>query len=137
MGNISKTGTRKIKDVIGYAEIPKGSGLYFMDSTSAAQEVLTALRAAGSQLIIFSTGTVNPSGGPGIVPVLKITSNPNTALFMKDHVDLDVSKVLQGTKTLDDASEILMETLVRAVTGRFTKGEVFRTCDFSPIPTGL
>ncbi len=137
LGAISKTGTRKITDVIDYAEIPEGRGLYFMDSPSAAHEVLTALAAAGTQLVIFSTGTGNPSGGPGTVPILKITGNPHTASHMKDHIDLDVSKVLLGAMNLDEASEILMGMLGKVVKGRLTRGEVLKTWDFSPIPTGL
>jgi altronate dehydratase large subunit len=137
LGAIAKAGTKKINDVIDYAEIPRNHGLYFMDSPSAAQEVLTALAASGSQLVIFSTGTGNPSGGPGMIPILKITGNPNTALHMKDHIDLDVSNVLLGVMSLDEASEALMSTLSKVVKGRLTRGEVLRTWDFSPIPTGL
>ena len=70
LGAILKAGTSPIQDVLGYAEVPTRPGLYFMDSPSAATEVLTGLSAAGAQIILFSTGTGNPVGNP-ISPVLR------------------------------------------------------------------
>jgi len=137
LGAILKSGTRKISDVIGYAEIPKGKGLYFMDSPSAAHEVLTALTAAGSQLVIFSTGTGNPSGGPGVTPIIKVTGNPRTASFMFDHIDVDISQVLLGSMDIDDAYNSIYNTMVKVVNGKVTRGEALKSWDFSPIPTGL
>ena len=77
LGAILKAGSSRIQDVLGYAEAPSRPGLYFMDSPSAATEVLTGISAAGAQMILFSTGTGNPVGN-AISPVLKITSNPRT-----------------------------------------------------------
>ncbi len=48
-------------------------------------------------MILFSTGTCNPVSNP-ISPVLKITSNPRTVARMKEHLDVDISDVLSGTR---------------------------------------
>jgi hypothetical protein len=47
LGAILKAGTAPIQDVIAYGERPTRPGLYFMDSPSAASEVVTGLSAAG------------------------------------------------------------------------------------------
>lgn len=137
LGAIMKSGSRKIVDVIGYAEIPHGKGLYFMDSPSAAHEVLTALSAAGSQLVLFSTGTGNPSGGPGITPVVKITGNPRTASSMYDHIDVNISQVISHEINIEEAADYLYLTMIKIVNGKLTRGEILKNWDFSPVPTGL
>ena len=78
-------------DVLEPAQPPtKGPGLYFMDTSSAAAECNTLQAAAGFALHIFTTGQGNIIGHP-IMPVIKVTANPKTARTMADHVDLDVS----------------------------------------------
>ncbi len=56
LGNVQKTGTRPIVGVLGPAEAPTGKGLFFMDSPSAAAEMVTLAAAAGSVLHFFTTG---------------------------------------------------------------------------------
>ena len=95
-GNIQKIG-KKIKyvDVLKPAEEPKkGAGLYFMDTSSAAGECLTLQAAAGFNIHLFPTGQGNIIGN-AIEPVIKLTANPKTAISMKEHIDLDVSKILK------------------------------------------
>jgi (2R)-sulfolactate sulfo-lyase subunit beta len=48
MGNIQKIGRCKIASVLKPAEEPKRPGLHFMDSSSAAAEMVTLCGAAGS-----------------------------------------------------------------------------------------
>ena len=137
LGAISKSGTSQINGVLEYAEIPNGKGLYFMDSPSGAHEVQTALAAAGVNMILFSTGTGNTSGGPGITPVLKITGNIKTVRSMGDHIDIDVSGIITGEMNVEEAGIKLLNGIRKVANGKLTRGEILRTWDFSPIPTGL
>jgi altronate dehydratase large subunit len=136
LGAILKAGSSPIQDVLGYAEVPARPGLYFMDSPSAATEVLTGLSAAGAQIILFSTGTGNPVGNP-ISPVLKITSNPRTVARMKEHIDVDVSGVLTGSMSMREGGDRILRAIVSVINGRLTKAEVVGHVEFAPIPVGL
>lgn len=136
LGAILKAGNTTLMDVIGYAQEPPGKGLYFMDSPSAATEVSTALAAAGSQIILFSTGTGNPMGNP-IVPVMKVTGNPRTAKVLESHIDVDVSDIIAGNASLDDAGSKVISNLERIISGRLTKSEILKHNEYSPMPIGL
>jgi altronate dehydratase large subunit len=136
LGAILKAGTAPIQDVLGYGERPTHPGLYFMDSPSAASEVVTGLSAAGAQMILFSTGTCNPVGNP-ISPVLKITSNPRTVARMKEHLDVDISDVLSGNASMRTAGDRIVDAIVSVANGRLTTAEVVGHTEFAPIPVGL
>ncbi|MGA2991111.1 MAG: UxaA family hydrolase [Candidatus Korobacteraceae bacterium] len=136
LGAILKTGTSPVEDVLGYAEAPCRPGLYFMDSPSAATEVMTALAAAGAQLILFSTGVGNPAGNL-IAPVLKITSNPRSVARVSEHIDVDISDVLGGTMSIPEAGERVLDMIAASVNGRVTKSEVIGHLEFAPVAIGL
>src|SRR5215472_6173600 len=106
LGNVEKLGknTRFI-DALKPAEAPaRGSGLYFMDTSSAAAEAVTLWAASGAVLHLFPTGQGNVIGNP-IEPVIKLSGNPKTCASMAEHIDLDVSAILQGEMTLDQAGD--------------------------------
>ena len=78
LGNIQKIGKHcQIDCILEPAETPKGKGLWFMDSSSAAAEMVTLAAAAGFAVHFFPTGQGNVIGNP-ILPVIKITANPRT-----------------------------------------------------------
>ena len=57
LGNIQKIGRKcKIDGVLDKAEAPTGPGLWFMDSSSAAAEMVTLCAAAGYVVHFFPTG---------------------------------------------------------------------------------
>tara|TARA_E500000331_G_scaffold148778_1_gene144814 strand:+ start:762 stop:1940 length:1179 start_codon:yes stop_codon:yes gene_type:complete len=130
-GNLQKIG-KKVKyiDVLKPAEEPKkGPGLYFMDTSSAAAECVTLQAAAGFNIHLFPTGQGNIIGNP-IEPVIKLTANPKTAVSMSEHVDLDVSKILQREMNLDQAGDELIKTTLRVANGRLTCAEALGHKEF-------
>ncbi len=122
MGNIAKTGTAPVVDVLGLAEAPTRPGLNFMDSSSAAAEFITLMGAAGAVLHLFPTGQGNIIGNP-VVPVIKVTANPLTARTMSEHIDLDVSGLLWGEYDLAEAGSRLQAVVERVANGRLTCAE--------------
>jgi altronate dehydratase large subunit len=136
LGAIMKAGTHPIQDVLGYGERPGRPGLYFMDSPSAASEVVTGLSACGAQIVLFSTGTCNPVGNP-ISPVLKVTSNPRTATRMRQHLDADVSDILTRGMSLREAGDRILDAIISVANGKLTTAEVTGHLEFAPIPVGL
>lgn len=131
LGNIEKTGTKPVVGVLEPAQAPSnGNGLYFMDSSSAAAEHVTLMAAAGAVVHLFPTGQGNVVGNP-IEPVIKLTANPNTAATMKEHIDVDVSGLLSREITLEQAGDLLMDTLARTINGRLTSAEALGHREFS------
>ena len=129
-GNFQKIGSRKFIDVLTPAEEPKsGPGLYFMDTSSAAGECLTLQAAAGFNIHLFPTGQGNIIGN-AIEPVVKLTGNPSTAVSMKEHIDLDVSKILKREMNMDQAGDELIKTTIRAASGGLTCAEVLGHKEF-------
>jgi (2R)-sulfolactate sulfo-lyase subunit beta len=131
LGNIEKTGTREIVGVLDPAEAPgDGPGLYFMDSSSAAAEHVTLMGAGGAVLHMFPTGQGNVIGNP-IVPVIKVSGNPNTVGTMSEHIDVDVSGLLSRELTLPEAGDLMMEHLARTANGRITSAEALGHREFT------
>ena len=131
LGNIEKTGTKGVIGVLSPAEAPQnGPGLYFMDSSSAAAEHVTLMGAGGAVLHMFPTGQGNVVGNP-IVPVIKVSGNPNTVSTMGEHIDVDVSGLLSRELTLPQAGDLMMEHLARTANGRLTSAEALGHREFT------
>ena len=129
-GNFQKIGSRQFVDVLTPAEEPtKGPGLYFMDTSSAAAECVTLQAAGGFNIHLFPTGQGNIIGNP-IEPVIKLTANPLTAVKMKEHIDVDVSKILSREMNLDQAGDELIKATMRVANGRFTCAEALGHREF-------
>jgi (2R)-sulfolactate sulfo-lyase subunit beta len=131
LGNIQKIGKTCLVDgVIDKAELPTHPGLWFMDSSSAAAEMVTLCAASGYAVHTFPTGQGNVIGNP-ILPVIKITANPRTMRTMPEHIDVDVTGILQKTMNMDDAGEALLDSIVRTADGELTAAEILGHREFS------
>jgi len=95
LGAISKSGSKEIVDIIDFGNKIKKKGLNLLDAPAAAVENLTALSAAGCQIILFTTGGGNPVGNP-ISPTIKITANTKSFNKFKDLIDIDLSFLLNS-----------------------------------------
>ncbi len=130
MGNIQKIGKKCTVDgVIDKAEVPTHSGLWFMDSSSAAAEMVTLCAASGYVVHLFPTGQGNVIGNP-ILPVIKICANPRTVRLMSEHIDVDCSGLLQRELSLDQTGDRLLETMLATANGRLTDAEVLGHREF-------
>ncbi len=130
LGNIQKIGKKCVIDgVLDKAEAPTGPGLWFMDSSSAAAEMVTLCAAAGFVVHTFPTGQCNVIGNP-ILPVIKICANPRTIRTMREHIDVDVSGILRREMNLDQAGDALLEMIMRTANGRNTAAEVLGHREF-------
>jgi (2R)-sulfolactate sulfo-lyase subunit beta len=49
---------------------------------------------------------------------------------MAEHIDLDVSAILQGEMTLDEAGEALLDMIARTANGRLTAAEALGHKEF-------
>ena len=130
LGNIQKIGKKcRVDGVIDKAEVPTHPGLWFMDSSSAAAEMVTLCAASGYVAHFFPTGQGNVIGNP-ILPVIKLCANPRTVRLMHEHIDVDVSGLLQREINLDQAGDKALECLVRTANGRLTAAEALGHREF-------
>ncbi|MDQ2963387.1 MAG: UxaA family hydrolase [Pseudomonadota bacterium] len=130
LGNIQKIGKKCVIDgVLDKAELPTRAGLWFMDSSSAAAEMVTLCAAAGFVVHFFPTGQGNVIGNP-ILPVIKICANPRTVRTMSEHVDVDTSGLLQREITMDQAGDKLIDMMFRTANGRLTAAEALGHREF-------
>jgi len=123
LGAIAKAGNAPIQAVYEYGEIPHKKGLVVMDSPGREPEILTGLAACGCNVIAFTTGLGAPQGFP-FVPVIKITGNHNTWEKLQDHMDLNVSGIMQGTETLPAAGKGIYNDILEVASGKLTKAEI-------------
>ena len=130
LGNIQKIGRKCMVDgVLDKAETPSGPGLWFMDSSSAAAEMVTLCAASGFVVHLFPTGQGNVIGNP-ILPVVKLCANPRTVRTMSEHIDVDVSGMLRKELTPDQAGDKLLDCMFRTANGRLTAAEALGHREF-------
>ena len=129
LGNIQKAGRCTIVDFLEPAHEPRKPGLSFMDSSSAAAEMVTLCAAAGSVVHFFPTGQGNIIGNP-VIPVIKLSANPLTVATMSEHIDVDLSAMLRIEMNLDQAGDAALLMLERTINGRLTCAEALGHNEF-------
>ena len=130
LGGISKGGTGPINQVVTYGEIPTEDGLVIMDTPGYDIESVSGMVAGGAQVCIFTSGRGNPIGN-ALIPVIKITGNPETYVSMRENIDLDTSGVIEGTDTIDALGEKLYGLLEDVCNGMPCKSEAYGYDDFA------
>lgn len=134
LGFVSKCGHQKIKKVYRYGDRVTEKGLNLIDFPGREPEALTALAAAGCHLVLLTTGIGDPHGFP-FMPVIKITSNEETAHKLEDCIDLDISYVTEGLFDLKQSSKLIYEEMINVINGKMTKSEINRYHSFMGIST--
>ncbi len=119
-GCVQKGGSAQVVDVLKYAESVKKKGLNMLSGPGNDLVSATDLTAAGSHLILFTTGRGTPFGAPA--PTVKISTN--TPLYEKkgSWIDFNAGTVAEG-EDLDAAGERLLDFVVEIASGRLTKSE--------------
>jgi altronate dehydratase large subunit len=117
LGAIVKSGTVPITNVYEFGERIQGPGLFVMDSPGKEDELLTGVSAAGANIIVFTSGGGAPHGTP-LVPVIKVASNPLMVQKMAQHVDVDASAIIKGTKSIQEVSQEIIEYILETASGR-------------------
>jgi altronate dehydratase large subunit len=134
LGAFAKSGTRPIQGVIRVAEMPRGPGLWILDSVPDDHfmqfgytnpndtEGIMDLISAGSQIVLFVTGRGSVIGSP-VAPLIKITGNSATFRALAGDMDFDAGRVLAGELTLAQAGRELAGLVTRVAAGEPSKPE--------------
>lgn len=132
LGNIQKIGKAPICGILDTSETPEKPGLHFMNTSSAAADLLTAMAAAGAVINLFTTGKGNNIGNP-ISPVVKICANYDTVQKASENIDVDISGVIFGGNTLENAADQILSEMCKVCSGKYTAAEILRHEEFAPI----
>jgi altronate dehydratase large subunit len=132
LGAIVKAGTKPIRGVYEYGERITGKGLFIVDTPGREPEFLTALAAAGAQIIVFTTGLGAPQGFP-FVPVIKITGNPITYKNLKEHIDILIDTGHKEGLQTGQAGQVLFNEVLEVASGKPTKAEIGKYGNFPNI----
>src|SRR5574344_1799648 len=97
LGCTRKGGTSPVCGVLRYGERLAIPGLNLLAGPGNDMVAVTALAAAGAQLVLFSTGRGTPFGGP--VPTLKIATNTPLAQRKPNWIDFDAGRLLSGERS--------------------------------------
>ncbi|MFX0048969.1 MAG: UxaA family hydrolase [Candidatus Hermodarchaeota archaeon] len=122
LGTIAKAGKSPIQGLIQYTEKPKGKGLWLMVEPSLDVESMTGLAGVGANVIVMTTGRGSPCGNP-VVPVIKLCGNPKTCEWMAENIDVDMSSIIKGEKSVEDLAEVLWAKLKSTLNGEETQAE--------------
>ncbi len=130
LGCIHKGGTRPIVEVLEQAERPSEKGAILMDTAGYDVSSVTSMAAGGCNVIIFTTGRGTPTGN-AIVPVLKVTVNEFTYRNIEDNMDVDLSAIIRGEKTIPEMGEEMLSIIRDICSGRLTKAEAYGFSDIA------
>ncbi|MCL4850808.1 MAG: UxaA family hydrolase [Bryobacteraceae bacterium] len=134
MGAFSKSGSRPIQGAIRVAEAPPGPGLWLLDSVPDEYfmgfgytnpndtEGVMDLLSAGAQMVLFITGRGSVIGSP-IAPLVKITGNSQTFRRMRDDMDFNAGRILEGELSMEAAARELGSLVARVAAGEATCSE--------------
>ena len=123
LGAITKGGTTDLVEVVEYAEPMNGPGLVFMDSPGYDPVSVTGLVAGGAQVICFTTGRGSVFGCKP-VPSIKVASNSPMYQRMRDDMDVDAGRVVDGSATVDEVGDELFELILEVASGRQPQSEM-------------
>lgn len=129
MGATKKAGSRPIQGILSMAEFPPHGGCWIMDTPGFDILTISVQVAGGAQLIVFTTGRGNDVGN-AIAPVIKVVSNTATYEALEDDMDINAGQVADGTATIEDVGEELLEYLVQVASGTPTKSESLGHMEF-------
>ena len=124
MGAVCKIGDSHFEGCLSFGQPPSGPGLYFMDTPFFSPCSITGMVAAGAQITLFSMGVFNPSGNP-LAPTLKICGNPHTVKHWSDGIDVNLTQLIAGEISLQEAGDQVTQTVIDAANGLHTKTETW------------
>ena len=120
-GCVQKGGSAPIMDVIGYGDTVTAKGLNMLYGPGNDLVSATALTAAGAHLVLFTTGRGTPFGAPA--PTMKLATNTPLAVKKANWIDFNAGTVADGTRTLDESAQDLMDMVLEIASGKQTKTE--------------
>jgi altronate hydrolase len=136
LGAVAKSGHSPLTGVYAYAEPVTAQGLTFMDSPGYDPVSVTGQVAGGCNLVLFTTGRGSVFGFKP-APSIKVASNSTLYERMRDDMDFNAGRVLEGVATETAAAELL-DLVIDVASGQPSKSEAqgVGEAEFSPWDLG-
>jgi altronate hydrolase len=122
LGAVAKGGTAELVAVYEYAERVTASGFTFMDTPGYDPVSVTGLVAGGANVVCFTTGRGSVLGTKP-VPCIKIATNTTMFERMRDDMDLNAGGIADGTTTIEDVGDEILQAVLDVASGRPTVSE--------------
>jgi altronate hydrolase len=136
-GAAKKGGTSPVVDVLDYTEPAVKPGLNLVCTPGNDVEATTGKAASGATLILFTTGLGTPTGNP-VCPTIKVATNSKLAKRMGDIIDIDTGGIIDGSKTIEQMGEEILEYCIKAASGEvIPKAVQLNQDDFIPWKRGV
>lgn len=122
LGAVAKAGSSGLMAVYEYAEPVTEHGLVFMDTPGYDPVSATGQVAGGATMICFTTGRGSTYGCKPS-PSLKLATN--TPMFKRMELDMDFNcgTIVDGTQSIDEAAEELLQLMIDTASGKASKSE--------------
>jgi len=136
-GAAKKGGTSPVTAVWDYPEKVSRPGLNLLCTPGSDVESTTAEVGSGANIVLFTTGLGTPTGNP-VAPVIKLSTN--TALYkrMPDIIDIDCGTIIEGTETIPQAGERILDYVIKVASGEEQPKSVqLEQDDFIPWKRGV
>jgi altronate hydrolase len=136
-GAAKKGGTSPVEDVLDYTEPAIKAGLNLVCTPGNDVEATTGKAASGATLILFTTGLGTPTGNP-VCPVIKVATNTSLATRMADIIDINTGDIIDGTKSIEQMGEDILEYCIKVASGEeIPKAVLLNQDDFIPWKRGV
>ncbi|MFV0284795.1 MAG: altronate dehydratase, partial [Demequina sp.] len=122
LGAVAKSGTSELVAVREYAEKIDLPGLTFMDTPGYDPVSVTGLVAGGATVVVFTTGRGSVLGCKPS-PSIKVATNTETFERMREDMDLNAGRIVDGTATLEEVGREIFETILAVASGKQTVSE--------------
>ncbi|MFD2255628.1 UxaA family hydrolase [Luteolibacter algae] len=110
-----------IEHVSEYGERMASPGFYFMDGMGGDIASYTGQAAAGCNIVLFVTGRGTPTNS-SIVPTVKIVNTTERYELMKDDIDINAGRYLDGM-SMEDLTAESLDKIAAIASGERTNGE--------------
>jgi altronate dehydratase large subunit len=122
LGAYAKSGSSRIAGLIKPGDVPPRGGLYLLDVVPDGEvrfgfpnindnAEIIELIACGSHVVLFVTGRGSVVGS-ALSPVVKICANPETYRRMRDDMDVDAGRILEGGAELAEVGQEVRDLVV-------------------------
>ncbi|HTH82083.1 MAG TPA: altronate dehydratase family protein [Mucilaginibacter sp.] len=115
-GAAKKGGNSPVTAVLDYPEKVTKPGLNLLCTPGSDVESTTAEVGSGANIVLFTTGLGTPTGNP-ITPVIKLSTNTRIFQKMPDIIDINCGTVIEGTETIEQVGERILEYVILVASG--------------------
>lgn len=122
LGALHKMGSKPIQDVLRIShegvEKPSAPGFYLSDATMLCGAAGVNFAALGCQMVMWTTGGAGFNSA--LIPVVRVSGN---SLLFNEDMDVDVSGIMTGTMSVEQAGNSVVNAVLATAGGRPTAVE--------------